>query len=758
MTTPTSTYRLQIRDSLTLDDAAGLADYLTDLGVDAVYLSPILTSTRGSDHGYDTTDPTTIDPARGGEAGWRALVGQARANGLKVVVDIVPNHLGISAPAENPAWWDVLAKGRDSAYAGWFDIDWTREPVLVPILGDDPEALEIADGDGGPEVRYHEHRFPIAAGTYAPGDAVADVLARQHYRLAPWRSGADELNYRRFFAVTTLAGVRVEEPEVFDATHERVLRWVDEDHIEGLRIDHPDGLVDPGAYLTRLREAAPKAWIIAEKILEHGEQLPADWPVEGTTGYDAMNEVGRLMVDPRAEEFFTALYREMTGDERDIAAHILVGKEMAATVLLPAELDRLVTLAPGLDGPRVREALVAIAAHMEVYRSYLPAGVERLQAAADAAIAENPALEGIVGDLMPLLSDPDQEVARRFQQFTGAVMAKGVEDTAYYRYGRFVALNEVGGNPAAFGSTLDDFHAEQEKRQADQPSSMTSLSTHDTKRGEDVRARLAVLSEIGDHWAELVGAFLAHGRDVPSRPFVYFLTQNIVGAGLVERERLHAYAEKAMREAADGTTWSDPDADFEAAVHALVDMAYDQDGLNDRLEKLLALIEQPGWSNSLAQKLIQLTMPGVPDVYQGTELWEDSLVDPDNRRRVDFDERRRLLATTEAPRVDGSGHAKLWVTTKALRLRRERPELFSAYAPLRADGAAADHLVAFDRGGAITVATRLPYTLATEGGWRDTRLELAGAYTDVLTGARHEGRVAVSDLMHHFPVALLVKD
>ncbi|GAB3624284.1 malto-oligosyltrehalose synthase [Mariniluteicoccus endophyticus] len=756
MQTPLSTYRFQIRPSLTLQDAADLADYLAELGADAYYLSPLLTATTDSDHGYDTTDPTRIDPTRGGEEGWQALVHAARERGLKIVVDIVPNHLGISVPEQNPAWWDVLAKGRDSAYAGWFDIDWTREPVLVPVLGDDIENVVLADGDEGPEVRYHEHRFPVAEGTYADGDSVSDVLARQHYRLAPWREGAAQLNYRRFFAVTTLAGVRVEDEAVFDATHERVLRWVNEDHIEGLRIDHPDGLVDPGAYLQRLREKAPEQWIVAEKILEHGEVLPHDWPVEGTTGYDAMNEIGRLMVDPRAEERFTRLYRELTGDKGDLAEHILRGKRMAATVLLPAELGRLVALLPEpVDG--AREAITELAAHMEVYRSYVPDGVEHLQAAADAARAERPELAAALDALVPVLSDRYNEVARRFQQFSGAVMAKGVEDTAYYRYARFVGLNEVGGNPAAFGQTLDGFHAEQERRQATQPRSMTSLSTHDTKRGEDVRARLAVLSEVGDHWAELAADFLAHGRDVPNRAFVYFLAQNVVGAGLVERERLHAYAEKAAREAADGTTWNDPDADFESAVHGLVDAVYDDEVLNDHVERFLSLIEQPGWSNSLAQKLVQLTMPGVPDVYQGTELWEDSLVDPDNRRPVDFAARRAILARDEPPHVEGTGAAKLWVVTKALRLRRDRPELFTTYAPLRAEGGAAEHLVAFDRGGAITLATRLPYTLATEGGWRETMIDLPPC-TDVLTGVRHSGRVRVADVLDRLPVALLVRD
>ncbi|NNG18081.1 malto-oligosyltrehalose synthase [Naumannella sp. ID2617S] len=754
MSTPVSTYRLQIRSSLTLADAAELTDYLADLGVDAVYLSPILTATSGSDHGYDTTDPTRIDPERGGEEGWRALIDGCRRQGLKVVVDIVPNHLGISAVAENPAWWDVLQHGRDSAYAAWFDLDWERAPILVPVLGDDGlDAVQLVDD----EVRYHEHRFPLAPGSRREGDSVADVLGRQHYRLAHWSTGSTELNYRRFFAVTTLAGVRVEDPAVFDATHERVLRWVREDGINGLRIDHPDGLVDPGGYLQRLRDAANDVWIVAEKILEPGERLPEQWPIEGTTGYDAMTEVNQVFVDTEAEGRFTDFYRTVVGDERDLAAHVLQGKEMAATVLLPAELHRLAALVPDLPGDRVRAALVAITAHLPVYRSYLPVGRDHLDHAISEAIAADPSLEGIVADLLPVLTDPDSELCRRFQQFTGAVMAKGVEDTAYYRYTRFVALNEVGGDPARFGLSVADFHEAMADRQRRQPESMTALSTHDTKRGEDVRARMAVLTEVGELGRRWVQSFIDQS-EIPDRAFASLLAQTFAGVGLIERDRMHAYAEKAMREASTGTTWTEPDDEFEATVHAAVDRAYDDENLNDALHRLLSQVQQPGWSNSLGQKLVQLTMPGVPDVYQGTELWEDSLVDPDNRRRVDFAQRRDLLRLTEPPVVDESGRAKFWVVHKALQLRHAHPELFGSYAPVMADGPAGHHLLGFDRGGAITLATRLPYALSTgHDGWGDTTITLDGRWRDVLTGAEHEGVVAVREVFHHYPVALLVR-
>ena len=759
MRIPTSTYRLQIRPSLTLADAAELTDYLADLGVDAVYLSPVLTATTGSDHGYDTVDPTTIDPARGGEEGWRALVDAARAKGLKVVLDIVPNHLGISVPAENPAWWSVLAEGRDSAYSGWFDINWETGPIHLPVLGDDGlGAVEVVSTGSTHELRYHEHRFPVAAGTCADGDSVADVHARQHYRLEHWETGNEQLNYRRFFAVTTLAGVRQEDPSVFEATHERILRMVHDGDVDGLRVDHPDGLVDPQNYFDRLAAAAPDQWLIGEKILEHGEELPTGWPIQGTTGYDAMTEVNQAFVDTAGEAVFTAFQSEVVGDDRDLAAHILHGKTQAATILLPSERDRLARLVPDLPAEEVRRALTSIAAHLEVYRSYVPVGTDRLRTAATAARTEHPELAHTIDLLALRLADPTAEVARRFQQFSGAVMAKGVEDTAYYRANRFVALNEVGGNPAQFGMEPHEFHLAMVRRQEDQPKSMTSLSTHDTKRGEDVRARLAVLAEL----RELVTPWLEEFIDrsgITDRSLANLLGQVFLGAGLIERERMHAYAEKAMREAFTGTSWTHPDAEFEAQVHAAVDLAYDGENLNDGLCRLLALIEQPGWANSLGQKLVQLTMPGVPDIYQGTELWDDSLVDPDNRRPVDFEARRALLGPTKAPWIDETGAAKFWVVRQALRLRKERPELFTGYAPVVASGTSAHHLLAFDRGGAITAVTRLPYTLSTDHhGWADTVLPLEGTWRDVLTGAVHTGDTKPDELFGHYPVALLVRD
>jgi (1->4)-alpha-D-glucan 1-alpha-D-glucosylmutase len=754
---PTSTYRLQVRPSFDLHAAADACDYIATLGSGAVYTSPLLPSARGSEHGYDVVAFDRIDPARGGIDGWTRLLVAARSRGLKIVVDIVPNHTGVADAAENPAWWDVLRLGQESLYASWFDIDWGTGRVLLPVLGDAFEPAELTITDG--ELRYYEHRFPLAPGTEPkPGETAADVHDRQHYRLVNFRRADTEQNYRRFFAVTTLAGLRVEDEAVFAATHEQISRWVREDMIDGLRIDHPDGLSEPLGYLIRLRAVAGEdTWITVEKILEPGEELPDDWPVDGTTGYDALGEVAGLFVDPSAEAAFDGLYRELTKDDADFAEHVAAGKRLVASTILQAEVSRLARLAPEVE--RAAEALLELLVAFPVYRSYLPVGAEHLGQAVDRARTARPDLVGSIDALVPRLADPADELCARFQQASGAVMAKGVEDTAYYRYTRFIALNEVGGDPARFGVEPADFHAAQARRQHIAAHSMTTLSTHDTKRGEDVRARLAVLSELPDEWAALARRLMA-AAPIPDPTFGYLLWQTFAGAGFIERERMHAYAEKAMREAAQATAWIDPDQAFEATVHAAIDAAYDTPDVHDPLAAFVDHLFPYGRTNSLGQKVVQLTMPGVPDVYQGTELWEDSLVDPDNRRPVDFAARHSLIdaldADVEPPPIDASGAAKLWVVSRTLRLRRDWPNLFSGYNPVAVQGPAAAHAIAFDRGGAITVATRLPVRLERDGGWRDTTIEVAGGATDVISGRTHEGTVALADLLSGYPVALLV--
>ncbi|MEV4121983.1 malto-oligosyltrehalose synthase [Micromonospora sp. NPDC049645] len=754
-TPPRATYRIQVRPGFDLDATAAIVDYLDALGVSHLYSAPLLTATPGSQHGYDVVDHRAVNPELGGEAARQRLLRALRDRQLGLVVDIVPNHAGVAVPPANPPWWDVLRRGRDSAYADWFDIDWGRGRLLLPVLADDEAALDdlkVVDG----ELRYHEHRFPIADGT---GDgSAAQVHDRQHYQLVSWRRGDAELTYRRFFAIAGLAGLRVEDPAVFAATHELILRWAADGEVDGIRVDHPDGLRDPAGYLTRLREAAPHAWLVVEKILEYGEELP-DWPVDGTTGYDALAAVSGLFVDTDAEGDFTALDTRLAGRHTSWEDLTHATKLAAATRLLAAELTRLAALAPEVPTEQARAALAELAAAFPVYRGYPPHGARHLAAARSEAGRRRPDLAGALDAITRRLRDPADELGMRFPQLSGAVMAKGVEDTAFYRWTRFVALNEVGGSPAHFGVPPAEFHRFAAAQQVRWPASMTALSTHDTKRGEDVRARLAVLSELPGRWAEQVKSWMAYAP-LPDPSFAHLLWQTAVGAWPIERERLHAYVEKAAREAGASTSWADPDPAFEQALHDVVDRMYDDPSLHDELTELAAAITPAGWCNALGQKLIQLTMPGVPDTYQGTELWDNSLVDPDNRRPVDFDVRRELLARIDGgwrPPIDTDGAAKLLVVSRTLRLRRAHPELFTTYRPVPAHGPAGRHVVAFDRGGVIAVATRLPLGLARAGGWCDTALSLpVHEMKDLFTGRVYSGgETSLDNLLADYPVALL---
>jgi (1->4)-alpha-D-glucan 1-alpha-D-glucosylmutase len=753
---PSATYRIQIRPDFPLKATAELADYLADLGVSHLYASPLLAATPGSQHGYDVVDHSKVNPELGGEDGRRQLVAALTAAGLGLVIDIVPNHAGVGVPAANPSWWDVLKKGQESEYARWYDIDWSRGRLLIPVLADEPDALSHLEIVGD-ELHYFDKRYPIADGT--GGGTPQEVHDRQHYELVNWTRGDSELNYRRFFGIVELAGLRVEDPAVFDATHAEILRWYAEGSVQGIRVDHPDGLRDPGDYLRRLHDAAPDAWLVVEKILEPHEQMPS-WPVAGTTGYDALAEVCGVFVDPGTEAFFDTLDHHLTGGETSWQDLVHQTKFWVATTLLAAELARMCRLVSDLEGaPR---ALAELAACFPVYRSYLPFGSRHLAKARSEAGRRRPALIPVLDQLTGRLRNPADELAVRFQQFTGAVMAKGVEDTAFYRWTRFTARNEVGNDPAKFGVLPDEFHDAATDRLQTAGESMTTLSTHDTKRSEDVRARLAVLAELPGDWTEVVRRWV---RTAPlSDPsLAHLVWQAAVGAWPIERDRLRAYAIKAAREAAASTTWQHPDERFEAALQAMVDRIYDDPALHGEVADFAAAITPPGWSNSLGQKLVQLTMPGVPDTYQGTELWDYSLVDPDNRRPVDFGLRRALLGRIDGgwqPPIDASGAAKLLVTARTLRLRRRRPELFGGYRPVFAEGRVGEHVLAFDRGGVVAVATRLPVGLSRHGGWHDTTLSLDGhSFTEVFTNTSYGGsRLNVADLLHTYPVALLVKE
>ncbi|GAA3716924.1 malto-oligosyltrehalose synthase [Terrabacter ginsenosidimutans] len=798
---PVSTHRLQLEPDFTLDDAAAQVDHLAALGITHLYLSPILQATIGSKHGYDVTDHTSVAEGLGGDAGFARLVEAAHAAGLGVVVDVVPNHMTTPTPLSlNRPLWSVLREGRQSAYATWFDVDWDAQDgrILMPVLGAPlvevlaAGEISVGEHEGEPVVRYYDHVFPLAAGTDV-SMPLGDLLEAQHYRLASWTVGDSELNYRRFFDVTSLIAVRVEEPEVFDATHALLVDGIRSGAIDGLRIDHPDGLADPEGYLERLAEATGDAWVVVEKILEGDEQLPHAWRTAGTTGYDALLRVGGLFVDPAGAEPLDDLSTELLGERQDLGAIVTESKRWVVQVMLATEVSRLMRLVararPDLEEAAAREVLEAMLVGMDRYRVYVRPGHPRDGLHAEPlelAVVEGAGsrygsldracVEGLV-DLALGEGDVRDEAARdefvvRFQQTCGPAMAKAIEDTAYYRYVRLVGLNEVGGDPTRVGAPTTDFHWFAQNLLGEWPQSMTTLSTHDTKRAEDVRARLFVLAERPDAWAtwvraarDLAAPVRAEELDVLTE---YFLWQTVVGAWPISEERLQAYALKAVRESKLYTRWTDPDEAYESAVERFVTGVVTTPEIVAHVESWVEATRPETRANVLGQKLVQLTMPGVPDVYQGTDLVDLSLVDPDNRRAVDYAERRDRLARLDSGLAPADLHdEKLLVTSSALRVRRERPDSFtgqgSTYVPV---ATTSEHAVAFGRGTgerleAITVVTRLAGRLADAGGFGDATIDLpAGRWRDVLSTMSFDaGPTPLADVIGTtgLPVALLVR-
>lgn len=654
---------------------------------------------------------------------------------------------------------------------------------LARLCEEKPEVAEAVDA--------------VVAEWNADPDRLDELLQRQNYRPAFWRTAGQELDYRRFFDVHTLIGLRTEDEGVLADTHSLIFRWLKEGVLDGVRIDHPDGLRDPKQYFDRLRAAAPETWIVVEKILEPGEPLRESWPVDGTTGYDFLNLAGGLFVDRESERALTDLYTEMTGESPAWAELVREKKLLVLGDLLASDVNRLAEVFLQVcerhrrhrDYTRfeLRQAIREVVASFPVYRTYIraeagevsPEDEREVEEAIEAAKAHrsdlSPDLFDFFRDLLLLkvrgIADIESELVMRFQQLTGPAMAKGVEDTAFYNYHRLVSLNEVGGSPGAFGVSVEEFHRTCAENQRRWPAAMLATSTHDTKRSEDVRVRISLLSEIPERWGEAVRRWFDHNKKhlrggSPDRNAQYLLYQTLVGAWPISVERVQSYMEKATREAKSQTSWTRVNAEYEEALKGFVQaILEDRDFVAD-LEGFVAPLVEPGRISSLAQTLLKLAAPGAPDFYQGTELWDLSLVDPDNRRPVDYELRRRLLEELGKgmspegilARMD-EGLPKLWLIRQGLHLRRRRPEAFgpgSTYEPLQVSGEKADHAVAFLRGGEVAaVVPRLAFKLG--GDWGDTTLDLPeGRWRNGLTGDEVAGgRIGLKDLLARFPVALL---
>ncbi|WP_342596495.1 malto-oligosyltrehalose synthase [Salinicola lusitanus] len=853
-----ATVRLQLHADFTFDDARRQVDYYAALGVSHFYLSPFLTSRKGSTHGYDGVDPTRIDPELGGEAGLARLVEALHAAEMGIVADIVPNHLAVGA--ENPWWQDMLALGRASDYARCFDIDWEQPgadgKILLPFLGDryvrvleDGELVLAWDATHSVFfVAYHEHRFPIdpdqteallaASSTDAreatalpPREALAEdhplvaaviadhdaktragcsrlhaLLERQPYRLLHWRTANDALNWRRFFDITELAGVRVEDESVFDLSHAYILALVERGWIDGLRIDHIDGLADPRGYALRLRgrldaiserqgAGSQRLPIYVEKILGDGERLHADWGVDGTTGYEFLDLVSGVQHDLAGREPLTRLWREVSGRTADFAAEVEIARQEMLHGSLTAEFERCVRAMRALADaspatrefslPAIRRVVAALAIGYPVYRSYtdrngrpeadvgafdhaMQAARSRLSAA-DASWL--PLVDDWLGGKAPDAFDSPQRELRlgaitRFQQLTSPLAAKAVEDTAGYRSAVLLSRNDVGCEGAHFAYPVQHFHQENRQRLATFPHAMLTTATHDHKRGEDVRARLAALSEWSDVLAPKLRAWARDSRlydshAAPCGGDRLMMLQLLLAAWPLElaptqarseesasreREALHEYADrlvawqrKAMREAKLASHWLAPDEHYEQAGEDAIRRALTGDALTRELASAAAVLDMPGAVNGLAQTVLRLCSPGIPDLYQGTEFWDLSLVDPDNRRPVHMAARREALDNAETPvaawRHWRDGAVKQAVLQRLLNLRRDHPSLFDdgEYLPLQATGAHADRLIAFARRAQgmtlLVVVTRLSAALMDETlegrlQWSDTALSL----------------------------------
>jgi (1->4)-alpha-D-glucan 1-alpha-D-glucosylmutase len=869
----TATYRLQLHKDFPLRAAGEILGYLKGLGVSHVYLSPCLQAAPGSQHGYDVTDPTVVNPELGGEIAWREFVGAIRTQGLKILLDIVPNHM--SATHHNRWWDDMLAHGPYSQFASHFDVRLAPEaPFRIQLCslgqpyGDALRAGEfrVVVTEGRARVKYFDNSWPLApaswgellrsatngstggASTFSPDcfaqlsvlqgrrnptdaereeykqavaqaesrltqaaaagdnftaevaainadpDRLDSILQQQVFALHSWKLAGELSNYRRFFDVDSLIGVRVELPEVLSQTHSRIREMIANQDVDGLRVDHPDGLRDPERYCRALREMLPDGRIYVEKILDSEEGLPTTWHVDGTVGYDFLAKVNRLWMSDQKLDSLTATYFDFTGQSVNLAAVVRQKKREILAVSFSSDLKRLsdaaLTLAQqhwatrDLSPRHLHDAVAAFIVAMPVYRTYRTADTlgendkriftEAVQLARSAAPAVDPAAFDFLlaictkAQLNPLVAT----FVAEWQQLAPAVMAKGVEDTTFYCFDRLLSCNEVGASPSLVGISTEAFHEYCHYLSESWPRNQLATSTHDNKRSEDVRTRISVLSEIPDRWAEALAQWSkltepCWRNRTPDRHAEYLLYQTLIGAWPIDKDRCWQYMLKASREAKLRTSWHQPNAGYEANIQGFVDGIFANPDFLASLEAFVQPLVLPGRINSLAQTLIKMVVPGVPDFYQGTELWDGSLVDPDNRRPIDYGVRAELLkrcaglsARATLEEWD-SGLPKLWLIWRLLELRRERAADFassSKYQPLIAHGSRLGNLLAFRRGDQL-LAVVPRFTLTVGSDWGDTCLPLpSGLWTNAFTGISHSGTATPAALFADFPVAVLLRE
>ncbi|EOZ7622273.1 malto-oligosyltrehalose synthase [Enterobacter mori] len=795
---PSATYRIQFRNGMTFDRVVALIPYFRDLGISHLYASPVFTATTDSTHGYDVTDPNEIDPAIGGRDGFNRMAAALRQAGMGLILDIVPNHMSTSL--ENRWWRDVIEHGKQSRYARYFDIDWSR-PLTLPFLGDTFEA-ELEKGairlhrdsvTNKAALVYYDTAYPLNPGTWDENKSIAELHEAQSWRLMSWREAPKQLSWRRFFEITGLVGVRVEDEQVFHDTHRLILELVHDGTVDGLRIDHIDGLADPLGYLQRLRQATgPDCYITVEKILAKGEQLPAEWPVSGTTGYEFIASLAEVLVDDASLERLENVHNETLGVTVDRQNALRDAKGLMTDRNFEGEFTTLLNLARDLaqhNGVEIqtddihhalRELLIAF----PVYRTYgtaeglTPSDVTLLSRVVASVNASEPALSLIVRILTGDLPERDRDSATlfrtRFQQLTGPLMAKSVEDTLFFRHNLELALNEVGADPTPRAFSLSRFHQEMRIRLARQPDALLGTSTHDTKRGEDARARLYTLTEAPEQWGENLARwrqmnqthvrFLNDGT-APNAADTWMIYQALAGVwpatlspddrdGLQTLEaRFLGFIEKALREAKQRTDWIDSNESYENVVMDYVRHLLSPDNtlfLHDFSETLQPFV-RAGLMNSLSQTVIKLTAPGVPDIYQGSEALNFSLVDPDNRREPDFAALVQNLSTANSTVFNDEqcwrdGRVKQYVTATLLRLRPHYPALFryGDWLPLKVTGEREEHLIAYarvkDDEALIVAVPRLVFTVTgNEKLWVNTSVaipeELVGKrYRDVFSG------------------------